>query len=173
MDNRLGVTTDATQMNPNKPTNPKKRRHTRKHGSLKAKRSKGQEAEGSDDDQSTSPGQVFFPPEVLEALKQSLREDIIDICEQTVRAAVTHSDSPSTSNSSSSPPPQKKARTQHHPNTDGNTTWLTKAARKQQLHLDDEQHNKDDADIINDESFPLMNHSLATRSKKRKQPKTT
>lgn len=88
VDNRTEVTTDPSQKTSNQP-NPKKRRHTRKHGPSKAKRPKGKEAEGSDDDQSAPPAQVFFPPEVLAALKHSLREDIMDICEQTVKAVLS------------------------------------------------------------------------------------
>lgn len=142
--------------NGDKPSNLKKKRHTKNPDSVKPKRLKGREEQSSppNEDRTAPSDQLFFPPEVLEALKRSLRGDIIQICQQTVRATVPHTDTPSTP---SPPPPPKKPRTQHLLDRDGRKSRLTKTAKKRAIQLDqgEDAGNDKDADDNEDEDDDL------------------
>lgn len=86
---------------------------------------------------------MVLPPEVISTLKRSLRDDIVHICQQKLKATGNHSTSPSTS-TSTLPPPTKK-RTRIH-EKDGHRPWLTKAARKHVVHQPLSDNSDEDAD---------------------------
>lgn len=108
VDNRPNPNTNNSQLvtepmlDSNKSTIMKKKRHAKKPGASKGKRLKERLDQDtttpSNTDQKAStqvpPEHVFIPPEVLTALKHSLKDDIVQICQQTMKGTVNHPDPP-------------------------------------------------------------------------------
>lgn len=76
---------------------------------------------------------IYISPELLNAIKRSLRDDLVQLCQQACQQSMetkSTQPSPSSSSSNSPTPPQPPKKCVCNHNDEKQWLWLTKAARK-------------------------------------------
>lgn len=106
-----------------------------------------------------SVGGVHIPPDILSAIRNSLKDDLVQMCHQACQQALNAKENQSSSSPVSNSTPHLPKKRPHDRDDGGRCPWLTKAPKKHlaqqpaQRHSDSDETSQDEEDDDDSEPF--------------------